>query len=152
MRSNSFIIGLLIAIGIFFAAQMLADNWEQIKAKIPAIPEALQGVLDESDNEKRDDTTVVYKWRDAEGNWQFGDTPPAESDFEVTNIQGVQSMQMYVPTAKQAIEKTSESEAATNITPLTPFTEPEKVKELMDKARGVEQLMKDRKQAIDGEI
>lgn len=152
MRSNFFTIGLLIAIGIFFAVQMLGDNWEKIKAKIPAIPEVLQGMWGESDSEKKSDTTVVYKWRDAEGNWQFGDTPPAESDFEVTNIQGVQSMQMYVPTARQTIEKTTESEEAKNITPLTPFTEPEKVKELMDKTRGVEQLMKDRKQAIDEKI
>jgi len=152
MRSNFFIIGILIAIGIFFATQMLDDNWEQLKTKIPVIPEALQGVLDESDSKKRNDTTVVYKWRDAEGNWQFGDTPPAKSDFEVTNVQGVQSMQMYIPTTKQTIEKTTEGEAAKNITPLTPFTEPEKVKELMDKARGIEQLMKDRKQAIDEQI
>ncbi|VAW86553.1 hypothetical protein MNBD_GAMMA18-1106 [hydrothermal vent metagenome] len=152
MRSNFFTIGLLIAIGIFFSAQMLSDNWEKIKEKIPAIPEALQGVLDESDSEKKNGATVVYKWRDAEGNWQFGDTPPAKNDFEVTNIQGVQSMQMYIPTAKQTVEKVTESETAKNITPLTPFTEPEKVKELMDKARGVEQLMKDRKQAIDERI
>lgn len=152
MRSNFFTIGILIAIGIFFAVQMFTDNWEQLKTKIPAMPDALQGVLSGSDSEKDNDTTVVYKWRDAEGNWQFGDTPPAKSNFEVTNVQGVQSMQMYIPTAKQTIEKTTESGSAKNITPLTPFTEPEKVKELMDKARGVEQLMKDRKQAMDEQI
>ncbi len=149
MRSNFFTIGLLIAVGIFFVAPMFSDKWDQLKTKIPAMPEALQGVLGDSHGEDKNDTTVVYKWRDAEGNWQFGDTPPAESDFETTNIQGVQSMQMYIPTAKKVIEKETEGETSKGITPLTPFTEPEKVKELMDKARGIEQLMEDRKQAID---
>jgi len=64
----------------------------------------------------------------------------------------VQSVKMHMPAPVSNETSTNASDLPQNITPLTPFTEPEKVQKLIEQARGVEQLMEDRKQSIDQQL
>ncbi len=150
MRSNFFIIGIIVAAIAIFGSQMAGDLWEQLKAKTATLPEALHGLLDKPTDKAIESTTTVYKWQDANGNWQFGDTPPPNSTYETTNINRVQSVEMHTPThiEPQAVEK----EAPQSTSPITPFTSPDKVKQLIDNARAIEPLLEQRKQAMDGQI
>ncbi len=147
MRSNFFIIGIVIAAVAIFGSQIAGEHWEQLKEKTAALPEALHGLLGKPTDNAIESTTTVYKWQDTDGNWQFGDTPPPNSAYETTNINRVQSVEMHTPThtEPQAVEK----EAPQSTSPITPFTSPDKVKQLMDNARAIEPLLEQRKQAMD---
>ncbi len=151
MRSNFFIIGIIIAAAAIFGSQMAGDHWEQLKEKIPALPSALQGLLDKPTDKITDSTTTVYKWQDADGNWQFGDTPPPHNAYETTNINRVQSVEMHRP-AEIKPQPTEKVAPPSSSPTLTPFTSPDKVKQLLDNARAIGPLLEQRKQAMDAQI
>ncbi len=45
-------------------------------------------------------TTTVYKWRDANGNWQLGDRPPPTGDYEVMQYRGDTNVMPAQPAAE----------------------------------------------------
>ncbi|MCF6218956.1 MAG: DUF4124 domain-containing protein [Gammaproteobacteria bacterium] len=150
MRSNFFIIGIIIAAAAIFGSQVAGDHWQQLKEKIPALPEALQALLNKPADKITESTTTAYKWQDADGNWQFGDTPPPNSTYETTNISRVQSVEMHIP--EEIKQQPAETETPQSTSPITPFTRPDKVKQLLDNARAIEPLLEQRKQAMDAQI
>lgn len=153
MRSGFFTLGIIIAAGAIVGSQLIIDRWDQFNFKLPEMPKALTGLMGEpSSEESANATTTIYKWRDEMGNWQFGDTPPTEGAYEISQVQSVQSVKMHMPAPVSNETSTNASDLPQNITPLTPFTEPEKVQKLIEQARGVEQLMEDRKQSIDQQL
>lgn len=153
MRSGFFTLGILIAAGGIITTQLVIDRWDQFEFELPGMPEALTNLAgDASSSEAAIDSTTIYKWRDSAGNWQFGDTPPEQGAYEISQVQGVQSVKMHTPSPVSSDNTASTSELPQDITPLTPFTEPEKVQKLIEQARGVDQLMEDRKKMIDQQL
>jgi hypothetical protein len=97
--------------------------------------------------------TQVYKWQDENGNWQFGDKPPEEVDYESTQVEGVQSVPAIKPQQKEeqpAAKNTSSDDISFN--PLMPITDPGRVKQLIDDAKNIQGTLEQRKEAMDKQI
>jgi hypothetical protein len=95
--------------------------------------------------------TTVYKWQDAEGNWQFSNTPPPPGVASSTTTYNpdtnvTKAVKPEPPPAEPAAATT---ESSPSITPLTPYTDPQSVKQLIEDAKNVQQLMDQRQQVLD---
>ena len=105
------------------------------------------------DNATDKNATQVYKWQDAAGEWHFSNKPPPagiKGSVE-TYRNDVNITQAIQPPIEIAPE--SEKKAATDIpdtaSPLLPITDPDRVKQLIDDARNVQNLVNDRQKNID---
>lgn len=107
----------------------------------------------QSGNEKE---TTVYKWQDAEGAWQFSNQPPPagvassvttyRSDTNITQPPPAPVEKKPEPAAEQA------TAIPTTPAPLLPITDPERVKQLIDDAKNVQNLVNDRQSTLDKQI
>ncbi|MDT8384755.1 MAG: DUF4124 domain-containing protein [Gammaproteobacteria bacterium] len=101
-------------------------------------------------------TTRVYKWQDAAGEWHFSNQPPPtgikgsvetyRSDVNIT-----QAPPPPVEPAAVVTEK-SVSDIPTTASPLLPITDPERVKQLIEDAKNVQGLVNSRQQTIDQQL
>jgi hypothetical protein len=101
-------------------------------------------------------TTKVYKWQDKNGAWHFSNQPPPEgvaskvvtyrSDTNVT--QAPQAATESTP-AQQATKPATATPPADSNIPLLPITDPERVKQLIDDAKNVQQLVNQHQQQIE---
>jgi len=86
---------LVVIVGIFPFILPLKDGkpllkWSDIsmpkQLKVPALSDLpdMPDLPDVSDlySGSSDVSVTVYKWRDANGNWHFGDAPPADVSYE----------------------------------------------------------------------
>ena len=96
--------------------------------------------------------TQVYKWLDASGEWHFSNTPPpagikgsVETYRNDVNI--TQAVQPPVVIAPEPEKKATN--IPTTASPLLPITDPDRVKQLIDDAKNVQNLVNDRKKNID---
>ncbi len=144
MRSGFFTIGILISAGAVIGGNYLIEKWDELDL---GFPKSITNTFKEEPQPAQ--PTTVYKWRDSSGNWQFGDKPPSEGAYEISEISGVQTMKMVTPKLPLPEEKPKADPAPTaNISPLTPFTDPQKVKEVIDQARNIQTIQEERLKQI----
>lgn len=98
------------------------------------------------------DGTRVYKWQDSNGNWQFSSEPPpqgiASSMTVYRSEANVVQAQKPPPPAPEP-ESPTNTEVPTGPAPLLPITNPQRVKQLMDDAKNIQNLMDQRQQTIE---
>ncbi len=101
--------------------------------------------------------TTVYKWQDMAGDWHFSNQPPPagvassvktyRSDVNITQAPPplpAVGKKPEVPEKTRAIPK--------NPAPLLPITDPERVKQLIEDAKNVQNLVNDRQKTLDKQI
>jgi len=129
----------------------LTPNISSIKRSVSdAIPDQLVGG---SDGNFLDEKVSVYKWRDAEGNWQFSDTPPkninAQQILVGTDVN--RDLAPLPPSPSTPAEQPKNGKALlikdSGFSPTT--ISPDKVSKLVDDAKGVQGLMDDRQKQLD---
>ena len=96
--------------------------------------------------------TQVYKWQDAAGAWHFSNTPPPagiKGSVETyrNDINITQAVQPPVVIAPEPEKKATD--IPTTASPLLPITDPDRVKQLIDDAKNVQNLVNDRQKNID---
>ena len=97
-------------------------------------------------------STKVYKWQEQNGQWQFSsEPPPAGVASSVTTYRSDTNIMQAppVPATENSPAPSAASEASVNAKPLLPLTDPDRVKQLMDDARTVQNLMDQRLQTLD---
>ena len=93
--------------------------------------------------------TKVYKWKDKAGEWHFSNQPPSEG---VTSSVKIYRSDVNITQAPAVTPKTKEQPSAAipdTASPLLPITNPERVKQLFDDAKNIQNLVNDRQQTID---
>ncbi|MBX2810029.1 MAG: DUF4124 domain-containing protein [Cellvibrionaceae bacterium] len=101
-----------------------------------------------------EENVSVYRWQDAEGNWQFSDTPPDHSNAEQIRVNTHLNRDL-VPKLHTAPTPAAESKSgkavflkdSTNFSPTT--VSPDKISELINDAKDVQGLMDNRQQQLD---
>jgi hypothetical protein len=126
----------------------LVDKMDEVKA---------QALREDSTVSTEKTRQTFYKWQDANGVWQFGDSVP----------DGINAVPVQVDTAANIIRsekapvavadpgKPAQTPVVTliedsqRVNPLTPITNPSKVTGLIDQAKGVQDLVTGRVESID---
>ncbi len=103
--------------------------------------------------------TTVYKWQDDSGEWHFSNQPPPvgvassvktyRSDINIT-----QAPSPPLPPVENATKEPDKKTAdiPQTASPLLPITDPERVKQLIDDAKNVQNLVGNRQQTLDAQI
>lgn len=114
----------------------------------PSVPE---GPLTAADK----NTTKVHKWQDSAGEWHFSNQPPPAgikgSVETYRNDVNITQAPPIIEVAPEPAEQPSEAIPDT-AAPLLPITDPDRVKQLIEDAKNVQNLVNDRKKAIDQQI
>jgi hypothetical protein len=97
--------------------------------------------------------TQVYKWQDASGEWHFSSEPPpagTKSSIETyrSDVNIVQAPPPPVEVVPEATEQ-PDSDIPTTAAPLLPITDPERVQQLINDAKNVQELVNNRQQNIE---
>lgn len=123
-------------------------SFEQLRLpSLPDIPLLTGGNTSESE------TVTAYKWRDSQGNWQFGSEPPQDVPYEAveldpnTNLlQRVKSAPEPAPAKRAAMDKTPDAGEEDVVFGYTP----EKIEAMMEKTREVRDAMDVHHQSLEG--
>jgi hypothetical protein len=92
---------------------------------------------------------TFYKWQDDNGQWHFGDEPPEGVQAKAVSVDTAANILQPVAMAKKEPEKDKEEELKPEkTTPLPMTVDPEGVKDMMDKAKDVQNLMNDRNEQL----
>lgn len=114
----------------------------------------VQSLAKEAEPEKPAET-LVYKWQDKNGEWHFSNQPPPEGVASNVTTYRSDVNVMQAPKADQPPpqEKTTTAPGSDPADPpLIPLADPGRVKQLIDDAKNVQNLMDDRKRQIDQQI
>ncbi|HEA26221.1 MAG TPA: hypothetical protein ENH92_03785 [Ectothiorhodospiraceae bacterium] len=125
-------------------------KWSQLSMpKLPQFPDL--SALTDLFKAKPDNSSIPatsYKWRDSEGNWQLSDTPPQNGHYETIIVDpNTNILQADIPVTKIATPPSTQikdTSAQPAYSPAMAY-DPEKVSEIMDSARNVENLLQERK-------
>lgn len=99
------------------------------------------------ESEVKPTQSTVYRWKDANGQWQFSDNPPANQTVEAMNISGNLNKDLvatYEPPEEPTAENdaTSDDDAQTeSVIPMT--VSPDEVSKLMKDVNNIQKLMDD---------
>ncbi len=94
--------------------------------------------------------TKVYKWRAADGSWQFSDKPPPEGAEEVWLDPSANVMQSTpLPASVSPSGEKEDANPLSNGIPLPLSVAPGKVSKLMDDAKNVQKLVEQRNQKLE---
>ena len=66
----------LIFLVVILAGWVVYDRWDQITGSVQNATNTVSNAI-KLDKADKPVTTTVYKWQDADGNWQFSNTKPA---------------------------------------------------------------------------
>ncbi len=101
--------------------------------------------------------TTIYKWQDDSGEWHFSNQPPpADVNSSVKTYDNNVNITQTPPPAP--VENKPEQPARTTddipktAAPLLPITDPERVKQLIEDAKNVRELVGNRQQTLDAQI
>jgi len=149
------VVGLIIAVLLPFTVLKGKDgkplmSFSDLKAPDIKVPEVdLPGALPASQpKDSMQGKDVVFQWRDAQGNLHFSSKPPR--DGSEYSIKGYDPTQNLIQSVKPKVEapkvdsvqiKTELPESKADV---GSAYSPEKVKQLMDDAKNVEQLLQQR--------
>jgi len=130
-------------------------KWSDIKMPgAPHIPELPKlSIFNNSGSQEVVSTPVTtYKWRDSEGNWHISDTPPNNIVYEMVtvdpNTNVIQALKSPPVVEKHTALPAIEEPTQPTYSPAMAYN-PEKVSEVMDSARNVENLLQQRKEQQD---
>ena len=96
----------------------------------------------------------VYRWKDAEGNWQFSDSPPENTAAEQVLVNTDLNRDL-VPefTPSPQIEEPNRTGKAILLkeggSKIPPIASPDKVGQLIEDAKGVQDLMNERAKQLE---
>lgn len=119
----------------------------------PTIPQTINPT--ETSQQPRDDNeTKVYKWQDQAGEWHFSNEPPPAG---ISSSVKIYRSDVNITPAPSAVVTTPEEppQAAAipdTASPLLPITDPERVKQLIEDAKNVQNLVDSRKKTIDQQV
>ena len=102
-----------------------------------------------------DQKTTVYSTRDETGVIEFSDSPPTnDSNTKYITIDSNANLVPAVPLSKKAPVKNEHSakDSSADISPVTPYTDPGKIKQLVDDAKNIEGVLSDRKTNLDKQL
>lgn len=104
------------------------------------------------DGQETENSGEVYRWKDADGNWQFSDKAPEGINYQTEQLSSdINQIQSINRQAKRP-EITPAATSATDspyIDGGLPIPSPEKIQKLMQDAKNVEQLLKQRQETLD---
>jgi len=119
-------------------------------------PGAAAPKLPGSDAASDDKQTIVYKWQDNAGEWHFSNQPPPKniassvktyrSDINITQTPSLPPVETKQPTSAKP------RDIPTSAAPLLPITDPERVKQLIDDAKNVQNLVNNRQMTLNKNI
>jgi hypothetical protein len=146
--------------GLFVLKKPDGTTWLTLDTIIPAlsfdsIKESVGEALPDQIIGGNGEQVMVYKWKDAEGNWQFSDKPPEEKRVEQVML-STRLNRDLVPALKtvnssdvqpDSDNKTPLMKQAPSISPTT--IAPGKISKLIDDARNVQTLMNDRQAQLE---
>lgn len=126
-------------------------KWSDISMpKLPSIPKLPTLPNLNSDEKEKSAPITTYKWKDANGNWHLGDTPPVDFEYETvitdpnTNlIQGSTATFSETPSAP-----VKERPMPSTYSPTMAY-DSEKVGKIIDSARNIDKLLQQRKEQQD---
>ena len=107
------------------------------------------------DDGSADGKTRVYKWRDASGNLQYSDEPPPQGGAETLYIDPDVNLIPGTPPPPPAPSPSAAPQSEPKSAPvpepglLPPIMDPGRVKQLVDDAQGVQELLDDRARKMD---
>jgi hypothetical protein len=130
-------------------------KWSEIKIPgaswLPQLPDFTP--LTRSGSEEGGSVPLTsYKWQGADGNWHFGDTPPKNIAYETVTVDP--NTNLIQATIPSSVPAAAPSGTVKNPQPQPAYSpamayDPEKVGEIMDSARNVENLLQQRKEQQD---
>lgn len=126
------------------------DSW--IRGSETMLDSAAKDPLAATENAIDKNVTQVYKWQDANGEWHFSnEPPPAGIKGSVESYRNDVNISQAPPVVEVAPEPTEQpdSDIPDSNIPLLPITDPERVKQLIDDAKNVQELVNNRQQNID---
>ncbi|NOX75241.1 MAG: hypothetical protein GXP17_01180 [Gammaproteobacteria bacterium] len=100
--------------------------------------------------DNRDSGKTVYKWQDAQGAWQFSNSPPPKGTASSVKIYRTDNTTRFV-TPKIPDTAPQPTAIPSGNIPLLPITNPTRIKQLMDDARNVQSLV-DKRANIDQQM
>ncbi len=111
----------------------------------------LSGSSSESENPGDFGKTRVYRWQDANGNWQYSDTPPPSQSAETLlinpDVNIVQSTEL--PKDPEPEEKETDAKGSGIGVPLPMTVSPGEARQLIEDAKGINDLMQKRQETLD---
>ena len=95
------------------------DQWDVILEKVQSVSNKASSQVNKtlkSGDDKKPTTTTVYKWKDAQGNWQFSNTRPENvKDTEIKQFRSDTNITPAVTyTEKKAATKTNKENKTTD--------------------------------------
>lgn len=99
--------------------------------------------------------TQLYKWKDAKGHWQFGDTPPEGSNAEQMQVKTQINEMKTIELPDGFKDQAEDSDAQGRFDPLNSSASPlstapiEKVPEMLDQIDGFQKTLDDRAKTLD---
>jgi len=102
-----------------------------------------------SDIGASDSAVSVYRWRNAQGQWEFSDIPPEDLEAERMTLSTNANRDLYTSAKEKPAEEKSPKgpSVADRLSPTT--VSPAKIATLVSDAEGVQKLLNDRKQTMD---
>lgn len=138
---------------------LIAGAWfltpERVDENSPALLRGLAQLRQLSEHEAQDTTTTtIYKWRDAQGEWHFSNTPPPAG--AAVEVKTYRSDSNIIPAPRaptpRPTEKSITGPSADSRLPIPGLPDPTTVKKALDDARNVQQLHENRQRDIDRQV
>ena len=92
--------------------------------------------------------TKVYRWQDADGNWQYSDTPPAGVASEAVEVKTNGNVVQSTPPRPVNAEESTEQGPQIGV-PLPLTIAPGEVNQLIKDAKQVQELMNERSKTLE---
>ncbi|MGH1441543.1 MAG: DUF4124 domain-containing protein [Cellvibrionaceae bacterium] len=155
----SFLLVLGVA-GLFFIKKPDGSAWLSLDDFTPdtsAIKRSISDAMpDQVVGGSDGDKVSVYKWKDAEGNWQFSDKPPTGIEAKQVLV-GTDVNRDLAPLPPPTRTPSSDSSGGKALlikdSGFSPTTiSPDKISTLVDDANGVQELMDNRQKQLDDAI
>lgn len=108
----------------------------------------------DSDDAEEQSNNQVYRWQDDEGNWHYSDKAPTDQHYETQQLQSDinQIQSLNTRSSRETLPTSASNEVSSPyMKGGLPIPSPEKVQKLMQDAKNVEQLLKQRQEMIDNQ-
>lgn len=157
--------------GLFVLKKPNGSPWLSIDDFIPntqGISKSITSLLNSAKNTPTNNTTEtsntqaisdsgVYRWKDANGQWQFSDTPPEGTQAEAMHVSGNLNSDLaeeYVPPKEEeednTVISTTDPTAGNSLLPAS--LSPDKISTLMKDTQNIQKIMDDRTSQIEKQL
>ncbi len=146
--------------GLFVLKKPDGTPWLSLDGLIPDLSiGSIKDTIDDAMPEQvlgGNDSVPVYRWKDAEGNWQFSDAPPANTTTAAEQVMVSTDVNrdlapVFTPSPVEvATPKKSGKAILIKDRSLSPTTiSPDKISTLVDDAKNVQNLVDDRQKQLE---